>query len=332
VNPTAEGGAAHAPARGWAAAPAGHGHAALLYEDPTVLLAATTPFLEAGLDAGDLTVLALRPEVAELVGGVLGERIGAVESDTRLCLLGSRAPDAFTAVRRAVERSAATGNGRLRVVGAPGLGQGGVDGREAVRFEAAVNAVLAGAPVSALCVYDRTVLDEPLVERVCATHPQLAVGDALLDNPRFREPASVIRSLPVPREPVEDTAPVLAVDGATVLAELRGSLRAALHRVVADRELHEDLLLAVSEVAANAFRHGRPPVTARLWADGHRLVCTITDSGRGFDDPLAGFQPAHGMDLSRGGMGLWLARKLWDSVDLLDGGTGLTVRLSTVLP
>ena len=331
MNPTAEDGAAPAPVRGWAAASAGQGHAALLYEDSTALLAATTPFLQAGLDSGDLTVLALRPELAEVVGGALGERVGSVESDTRLCLLGARAPDAFVAVRRAVERSAVTGNGRLRVVGEPGLGHSDVDSREAVRFEAAVNAVLAGAPVSALCVYDRAVLDEPLVGQVCATHPQLAVGDALLDNPRFREPATVLRSLPVPREPLEDTAPVLAVDGAAVLAELRGRLRAALTAVVADAELHEDLLLAVSEVAANAFRHGRPPVSARLWADGHRLICTITDSGRGYDDPLAGFRPAHGDDLSRGGMGLWLARKLWDSVDLDNDGPGLTVRLSTAL-
>ena len=59
------------------------------------------------------------------------------------------------------------------------------------------------------------------------------------------------------------------------------------------------------------------------------LVCTITDAGSRFDDPLAGFVPAHGYDLSRGGMGLWLARKLWDHVDLESGPGGFTVRLST---
>jgi hypothetical protein len=30
-------------------------------------------------------------------------------------------------------------------------------------------------------------------------------------------------------------------------------------------------------------------------------------------------------------MGLWLARKLWDHVDLLPGSAGLTVRLSSAL-
>ena len=41
--------------------------------------------------------------------------------------------------------------------------------------------------------------------------------------------------------------------------------------------------------------------------------------------------PAHGLDLSRGGMGLWLARKLWDHVDVLPTPEGLSVRLSTRL-
>ncbi|CCG01114.1 ATP-binding protein [Blastococcus saxobsidens] len=72
-------------------------------------------------------------------------------------------------------------------------------------------------------------------------------------------------------------------------------------------------------------------MSARLWVSGDRLVCTVTDRGHGLDQPFAGFRPAHGPDLSRGGMGLWLARTLWDHVDLLPGEPGFTVRLSTRL-
>ncbi len=333
MNGTAEDGAQQEapPVRGWAAAAAGHGHAAAFYDDPSSLLAATVPFLEAGLDAGDLVCMAVLPQLADLLAGALGERLGTVQNDARLSLLGARGPDAFAATRKALERARAAGNGRIRVLGEPGLGQSGIATREVVRFEAATNAVLAGAPASVLCVYDRSCIDDEVAAQVSAAHPQLTVGDTTYDNPAFREPASFIRSLPVPQEPVEQGAPVLAVDGATVLAELRGRLRAALAEAVSSPELQDDLLLAVSEVAANAFRHGRPPVSARLWGDGRRLVCTISDSGRGYDDPLAGYRPAHGDDLAHGGMGLWLARKLWDSVDLLPGGPGLTVRLSTAI-
>ena len=87
--------------------------------------------------------------------------------------------------------------------------------------------------------------------------------------------------------------------------------------LVPDRDLQGDLHLAASEIAANAFRHGVRPVSARVWAEGDRLVCVISDRGTSYSDPFSGFAPAHGSDLARGGMGLWLARKLWDHVDVL---------------
>ena len=66
-------------------------------------------------------------------------------------------------------------------------------------------------------------------------------------------------------------------------------------------------------------------------SDGRQIVCTISDRGTGWGDPFSGYLPAHGFDLSHGGMGLWLARKLWDHVDVLPGADGLTVRLSSRL-
>lgn len=136
----------------------------------------------------------------------------------------------------------------------------------------------------------------------------------------------------MPREPVEDCAPVLDIPAATALADLRHRLGAALSAHVADPDLADDLHLAVSEVAANAFRHGTPPVSARMWVGPDQLICEIGDRGSAFADPLAGFQPAHGPDLGRGGMGLWLARKLFDHVDLVPGPGGLVVRLATRIP
>ena len=168
------------------------------------------------------------------------------------------------------------------------------------------------------------------MEAVPATHP-FVVGDAgVRPSGSFREPREVVRSLPLPREPLQDTRPVVAVDDAPALAGLRHVLGDALSAVVADREQREDLHLAVSEMAANAFRHGARPVSARLWADAERVVCSISDSGHGVD-PLAGYWPAHGEDLGRGGMGLWLARKLFDHVDILREGHRTTVRLVTAL-
>ena len=90
-------------------------------------------------------------------------------------------------------------------------------------------------------------------------------------------------------------------------------------------------------MTSNAVRHGRPPVGLRLWTAPDRVVCTITDGGPGWDDPFAWYGPAHGDDLSRGGMWLWLARQLCDYVDIRGGEYhagegGISVRLTIRLP
>jgi anti-sigma regulatory factor (Ser/Thr protein kinase) len=307
----------------------GRNHAALVVDTTDQLLAAAVPFLAAGLSAGDLVVLTCPPARAELVRRELGERAGDVRSDARVSLLDTRAPDALVAVRALLARAADRGSTRVRLLGETQFGLAPRDWREGQRYEAVVNVLLATAPIHAMCVYDRQLLPPQIVDSGLATHPAVVVGGVVRPNPAFQDPADYLARLPLPRELLEDDAPVFVVDEARALAPLRHQLAAVLATCVPDRDRGEDMHLAVSEIAANAFRHGAPPVAARVWADAGRVVCTITDRGTGYDDLLAGFQPAHGADLSRGGMGLWLARKLWDHVDLLPGPGGTTVRLSS---
>jgi anti-sigma regulatory factor (Ser/Thr protein kinase) len=308
-----------------------HTHVGAVVGSPGEALAAAVPFLDAGLSAGDLVVLSCPPERSELLRRELGVRASAVEDDTRISLLDTRAPDALVVTRRLLQRAAASRSGRVRVVGEVRFGPAPRNWREGQRYESVVNSLLSAEPVDALCLYDRQVLPAEVVDSASATHPSLLVGGVAQHNPDYLDPADYLARLPLPREAVEDADPVFAVDDAPALAELRHRLAAALATAVPDREQREDLHLAVSEIASNAFRHGSPPVSARLWAAPDRLVCTIRDRGTRYSNALAGFQPAHGADLSRGGMGLWLARKLWDHVDLLSGPDGLTVRLSSAL-
>jgi anti-sigma regulatory factor (Ser/Thr protein kinase) len=261
----------------------------------------------------------------------LGTAGGQVAVDTGLSLLGARAPDAVRQARRYVLRAAEHPSGRLRVLAEIDFGDRPSGWREGQRFEAVCNLLMRGTAITAACVYDRRRLEPELLASAAATHPELVVGGAWSASPSFQEPRSYARSLPVAREPVEDTSPVLAEDDVPSLVGLRRLICGVLDSLVPDPDQREDLHLAASEVAANAFRHGVRPVSVRVWADASSLVIAVTDSGHSFDDPLAGFQPAHGDDLSRGGMGLWLARKLWDQVDLLPGPGGLTVRLATRL-
>jgi anti-sigma regulatory factor (Ser/Thr protein kinase) len=295
------------------------------------LLATALPFLEAGLRAGDLVALACPDETTALICDALGEQATLVESEPRMTLLGSRAPDALTMCRRYMERASATGTGRLRVLAGIDFGADPADWREGQRFESVYNRLMGEAPATAICLYDRRRLPASVVDSAVATHPLLVRGAQWRPSPAFQDPLSYVPALPLPREPVEDGHPVFVVEDAAGLAGLRHQLGAVLAARVPDRDQREDLHLAAAEIASNAFRHGARPVGARVWTDGERIVCAITDRGTSWGDPFSGYLPAHGFDLSHGGMGLWLARKLWDHVDVLPGPDGLTVRLSTRL-
>jgi anti-sigma regulatory factor (Ser/Thr protein kinase) len=295
------------------------------------LLATALPFLEAGLRAGDLVALACPDETTALICDALGEQATLVESEPRMTLLGSRAPDALTMCRRYMERASATGTGRLRVLAGIDFGADPADWREGQRFESVYNRLMGEAPATAICLYDRRRLPASVVDSAVATHPLLVRGAQWRPSPAFQDPLSYVPALPLPREPVEDGHPVFVVEDAAGLAGLRHQLGAVLAARVPDRDQREDLHLAAAEIASNAFRHGARPVGARVWTDGERIVCAITDRGTSWGDPFSGYLPAHGFDLSHGGMGLWLARKLWDHVDVLPAPDGLTVRLSTRL-
>ncbi|HVT69727.1 MAG TPA: ATP-binding protein [Trebonia sp.] len=90
-----------------------------------------------------------------------------------------------------------------------------------------------------------------------------------------------------------------------------------------------DLVLAVSEVAANTLRHTGSPGTLAIWRDGRQLVCQVQDAGV-ITDPLAG-QRKPGLDAA-GGHGLWLVNQLCDQVELASGADGTTIRMHMDLP
>ena len=314
-----------------ASATAGHGHAASVVGSDAELLAAALPFLEAGLRAGDLVALACPDDVAALICEALGEQADLVESEPRMSLLGSRPPDALSMCRRFVERASGAGSGRVRVLAYIDFGADPADWREGQRFEAVFNRLMGEAPVGAICIYDERRLSPQVIESAAATHPVLVRGTQWDVNGAFQDPVSYVPALPFPRAPVEDGDPVFVVENAPSLPGLRHQIGAVLAVSVPDREQREDLHLAVAEIAANAFRHGTPPIAARVWSNGEQIVCTVSDRGTSWADPFSGYLPAHGFDLSNGGMGLWLARKLWDHVDVLPGADGLTIRLSSRL-
>jgi anti-sigma regulatory factor (Ser/Thr protein kinase) len=111
------------------------------------------------------------------------------------------------------------------------------------------------------------------------------------------------------------------------------AIRAIVQRYAIKAGLSEartiDLVLAVSEVAANTVRHAKSPGNLQIWYDGAEIVCQIRDEGR-ITDPLAGRRPPS-LD-AKGGHGLWIVHEVCEQVEISSNETGTTIRLHMALP
>jgi len=306
-----------------------HQHDLLVHDTTDELVAVAGAFLRAGLAAGEAAVVVTTGSSAEVLRRALDDdRVVVLDRED---VYRARTPGVITAFRRLVEERTDAGSARVRVVAEPDFGTTPRDWLEWQRYEAVVNEALRGQPLWGLCAYDRGRVPFEVIDSGLRTHPHLVTAEGRGANADYQDPAAFLRSLPVPAEPLEDTEPLLEVHDVSDFAGLRHAVGERLGRLGGSPDRVEDLHLAIDEMSANAVRHGGPPVQLRLWASADRVVCTISDGGGGMDQPFAGYGPAHGTDLSRGGMGLWLARQLCDHVDVITDGGGLTVRLATAL-
>ncbi len=111
------------------------------------------------------------------------------------------------------------------------------------------------------------------------------------------------------------------------------SIRVVVQRYAVKAGLSEaraiDLVLAVSEVAANTVRHAKSPGILQIWYDADEIVCQLHDEGM-ITDPLAG-QRQPSLE-ARGGHGLWIVNEVCDQVELRSDETGTTIRLHMKLP
>jgi anti-sigma regulatory factor (Ser/Thr protein kinase) len=128
------------------------------------------------------------------------------------------------------------------------------------------------------------------------------------------------RSLPLPPPASDAVYHAYRTDLAEVRALVLKQARAA---GLTDGKVN-DLVLAVSEVAANTLRHTGSSGTLAVWHDEQEIVCQVQDEGI-ITDPLVG-QRKPGLD-APGGHGLWLVNQLCDRVELTSGAGGTTIRM-----
>jgi anti-sigma regulatory factor (Ser/Thr protein kinase) len=176
------------------------------------------------------------------------------------------------------------------------------------------------------CLYDTTTTPAPVLDIVERTHPRIVFPSGERRASDRYQGASAFEGLPYAPDPLEDSTPLVelvnrpAADARHALAQIgRGRIPATTL---------DDLLIGVSEAVTNAQRHGRPPVTVRIWATPGRIVVTVHDTGRGPADHLAGLVPAPSNSSDhRLGLGLWAMHQLDIGVALRHTDDGFTVRL-----
>lgn len=115
------------------------------------------------------------------------------------------------------------------------------------------------------------------------------------------------------------------------LRPMRAVVRRWLARLGVSEDTQQDLVLAVSEAAANAVEHAYPSepraramVELSLWAERHVLCLEIVDHGT--------WRPPVANPPAERGRGIELMRKLADTVAIRQSTTGTTVLLQHLLP
>jgi anti-sigma regulatory factor (Ser/Thr protein kinase) len=198
--------------------------------------------------------------------------------------------------------------------------------REATRHEALINLAFAGAAVSILCPYDTSSLSPAVIADARRTHPLLMTPGSVTPSPAYGGPGDI---------PASCLAPLTSSAGAIACTYTRDlhAVRELVERAAAAARLPAaktaDLVLAVSEVAANTLRHTHSPGTLEIKRHEHEIVCTLHDSGI-IADPLAGLRRPP-LNASHG-HGLWLTHQLCDLVETRSGAPGTLTRLHMRIP
>jgi anti-sigma regulatory factor (Ser/Thr protein kinase) len=302
----------------------GHFHEAGFYGSDAEFRSLIVPFAEEGIAAGEPVIIGYDSRKSALLRSWLSDP-SAVEfiGDASLYATPARA---IATYRRLFEFHAAMGAGQIRIAGDvphPGNGRR-FEGWD--RYEAAVNTVWQDFPVWGRCLYDITSTPPAVVDIVERTHPRIVLptGQRRASD-RYQDPAA-FEGLSYAPDPLEGSAPIAELVNQPA-AEARHTLAAIIRSRVPDPVL-QDLLIGVTEAVTNAQRHGRPPVTVRIWAAADRVVVTIHDAGRGPADRLAGLVPVPSNTPDRHrGLGLWVMHQLDIDVTLRDADDGFTVRL-----
>jgi anti-sigma regulatory factor (Ser/Thr protein kinase) len=303
--------------------PAPFQHEALLYEGRDGFLAGTVPFIREGLDRGEPMLVAVGAEKISLLREALGEPADEVQF-ADMAELGRNPGRIIPAWRDFLATHAREGR-PVRGIGEPiWAGRSTAELVECQLHEALLNVAFADVEgFRLLCPYDVEALDPAVVHEACCSHPALVEGEEVRPSRRYRDGGELLAPFDLPLPSAPPAAELLGFDRHG-LPEVREIVARHAQRARLADPRAADLVLAVSEVAANSVVHGGGRGVLRVWSEDDALVCEVRDRGEIQDALVGRHHPDHEQP---GGRGVWLAHQFCDLVQLRSGHGGTVVRL-----
>jgi anti-sigma regulatory factor (Ser/Thr protein kinase) len=291
-------------------------HEAVYYHGPDDYQSAVQAFVRDGLADGQPALVAVPGPAAELIRDGLPAGQGPDVAFADMTRLGRNPGRIISAVWDFLDQNPGQ---PVRFVAEPAWpGRSAAELRETAVHEAMLNQALATAPVHALCAYDAGLLPPRIIASATLTHPFLRISGATRPNTDYTGLAgsSSARSLAAP------PARARRLAYTTDLRAVREAVADYAEQAGLAGERLADLIIAVSEVAANTTRHTAAGGILHMWRTRSEVICEIGDTGR-ITDPLVGRRRSPGS----GGLGLWVVHQLCDLVELRSGRRGTRIRM-----
>jgi anti-sigma regulatory factor (Ser/Thr protein kinase) len=296
-------------------------HNAFVYESDDEYVASSVAFLREGLEGGEACAVGNTRDGLAMMRDALGPDADRVAFFDVSSTYARPARAVAMYYRTFLEhlRSAPS----VRAVANGQFGPTPGDWEEWAAYEAITNLAYAHLPVWVVCAYDANKVPDPALEAVWQTHPEVLSG-GWQPSDHYEDPRELVRKLTREPELLPELRSCWAGDDLELFREQLARELVA-EKVPKARVL--DMLLAGTEIAANALRHGGGIEEVRVGSAEGRFVCEVIDRGNGFDDPMAGYLVPRDGTGTGTGTGLWVARQLTWRVESFHSPRGFTVRM-----
>lgn len=191
---------------------------------------------------------------------------------------------------------------------------------EVARHEALCNLAFTGRDMTILCLYDTGGLGSDEIRHAERTHPVVTTGGRRRTSAGYLGPGRFPDGCD---DPLTAPAAAQTLGFTTDLGRVRDFAAGQARSAGLGPERAADMVLAVSEIAANSLGHATGSGLVRAWCTSTELVCQVEDAGH-ITNPLAG--RTRPPDVT-GGQGLWVVNEVCDLVEQRTGPSGTTTRL-----